>query len=218
VSPRDDADATRVRRFLEALGREFRWPARLYLSGGEGMVLRGLREVTEDLDITYEVDPAVHAEWHVAIRSLKERLNINVEEAGPGDFIPLPPGHESRAEFVGRFGRIDAFLLDPYSVALAKIDRGHQRDLDDIRALLAAGVIRPDELRRLAEAILPEYPKKSLKADPARFRRHLERALAPGDGREGRVSEARPAAATPRRRPAPARGRPRAARGRPRRG
>jgi hypothetical protein len=193
VSPRDDADAGRVRGFLEALGREFPGAARLYLSGGEGMVLRGLRAVTEDLDITYDVAPADHARWHVALRTLKERLNINVEEAGPGDFIPLPPGHEARSEFVGRYGRVDVFLLDPYSVALAKLDRGHQRDLDDVRALLAADVLRPSELRRLAGAILPDYPRKSLRADPARLLRHLETVLAPEAGGEGRVSERAPA-------------------------
>ena len=48
---------------------------------------------------------------------------------------------------------------------------------EDIKGLLAEGVIEEDELRRLFEAILPRYEAQGVKADPARFRRMLELAL-----------------------------------------
>ena len=118
--------AERLRTFLEALGREFRKPARLYLSGGEGLVWRGLRGSTQDVDVTYAVDDRWHGAWIEALRALMLRLGTTVEEAGPGDFIPLPPGAADRAEFIGRFGSVDVFLFDPYSVALSKMELGHQ--------------------------------------------------------------------------------------------
>jgi hypothetical protein len=180
VSPREEVTKARLQVLLESLGREFRRPARLFLSGGEGLVWRGLRAATRDVDITYEVDPAYHAAWMGCLVALKERLRLSIEEAGPGDFIPLPPGHEARASSVGRFGTVDVLLFDPYSVALSKLDRGHARDIEDVRSLLKAGVLDPGELRRLFEAVQPAYATRSLKSDPARFRRGLEAALASG--------------------------------------
>ena len=69
------------------------------------------------------------------------------------------------------------FLLDPYSVALARIERRHPQDIADVRSMIAGGVISPDALRRHFEAIQPEYARRGFRADPARFRAMLELAL-----------------------------------------
>ena len=177
MSPRSEVTRERIQALLEELGRKFRHPARLFLSGGEGLVWRGLRNATKDLDVHYEVDPNHHGELVDVLRRLKEKRKLSIEEAYPGDFIPLPDGAERRAAFVGRYGQVDVFLFDAYSVALSKLARGHARDLEDVKGLLAEGVIEEDELRRLFEAILPRYEAQGVKADPARFRRMLELAL-----------------------------------------
>lgn len=183
MSPREEVDRPRLEALLVALGQSFRRPARLFLSGGEGLIWRGLRGTTQDVDVAYDVAPADHDAWIQTLRTLKERLSINIEEAQPSDFIPAPPGAESRAEFIGRYGSVDVFLIDPYSAALSKIERGLGRDLDDARKLLAEGIIEPVELRRLFDAILPEYTRRSVRSDPDRFRAMLESVLAtPGDG------------------------------------
>ena len=179
---RDDVDRTRIETFLRALGSTFRHPGRLYLAGGESMVWRGLRGATRDVDIAYDVAPAHVEEWVRAIRDLKERLCINVEEADPSHFVPLPPGAASRAEFVGRFGAVDVFLYDPYSIALGKLARGRARDLADVRALLDAGVLVATRLETLTGAALTRGGDRSLRFDPERVRRHLRRVLTqPGD-------------------------------------
>ncbi len=170
---REDVDRARVLQFLEALGASFRHPAKLVLSGGEAMVWRGLRAATRDIDVAYEVDPAHHDEWQRAVVALKERLNVNVEEAQPSDFVPLPPGARDRAEFIGRFGSVDVFLCDPYSVAFAKLDRGSARDLGDVRALLTSGTIAPARLHDLVEAAIASPSPRRLQFDPARVRRNL---------------------------------------------
>jgi hypothetical protein len=178
VSPRSDVTRGRIEELLRAIGVAFRHPCKLYLSGGEGLVWRGLRGFTLDVDVVYEVDPAHHDAWIRTIRELKERLDVNIEEASPADFIPLPPGSADRAESVGRFGQVEVFLLDPYAVALSKLARGHEQDVADVRAMTAAGVVDAAALRRHFEAILPEYERRGVKADPARFRAMLETALA----------------------------------------
>jgi len=63
LSQREPVTRERLRAFLAALGHTFHHPARLYLSGGEGLVWRGLREVTRDVDVAFEVDPKFHGEW-----------------------------------------------------------------------------------------------------------------------------------------------------------
>ncbi|MCE9635461.1 MAG: hypothetical protein K8T90_07125 [Planctomycetes bacterium] len=174
---REDIDRERLRVFLDALGRTFRRPARLYLTAGEGMVWRGLRESTRDIDVAYDVALEHHDAWIRAIVELKERLNVNVEEASPGDFVPLPPGSADRAEFIGRFGEVDVFLFDPYSIALSKLDRASSRDVADVRALLDAGVISATRLRELVEAAITGDKRRRAKFDPARVRRNLDALL-----------------------------------------
>lgn len=181
MSPRDDVTRERLRELLDQLGRRFRKPARLYLSGGESLVWRGLRGTTRDVDVHYEVAPDHHGAFVGVLRELKENLSINIEEAYPGDFIPLPPGSEGRATFVERFGQVDVFLFDPYAIALSKISRGHDPDIQDVRAMLANGIIEPAELRRLFEAILPAYEARGVKSDPVRYRRMLDLALSEAD-------------------------------------
>ena len=71
-----------------------------------------------------EVSPEAHGELIQAIRALKDELSINVEEASPGDFIPLPAGYESRHVYIDRFGLLEVLHFDLYSTALSKIERG----------------------------------------------------------------------------------------------
>jgi len=177
MSPRDDVTRERLRKLLEEIGRRFRGPARLYLSGGESLVWRGLRGTTRDVDVHYDVSPERHGAFVAVLHDLKESLSISIEEAYPGDFIPLPPGSERRATFVERFGQVDVFLFDPYAIALSKLSRGHEPDIADVRALLKKGILEASELCRLFEAILPAYEARGVRSDPARFRRMLELAL-----------------------------------------
>jgi hypothetical protein len=74
-------------------------------------------------------------------RPVKEALELNVEIADPARFLPMPAGRETRLSYVGRFGSVDFFLDDPYAMALSKLARGNQRDLNDIRLLAAARLI-----------------------------------------------------------------------------
>jgi hypothetical protein len=177
---RPPIDRLRVHHFLVKLGIAFKHPARLYLVGGTTMVYEGLRDQSLDIDITFELADEHEAEFTRVIRELKESLQINVEQASPGDFIPLPAGWRERAKFVGRFGLVDVFHFDLYSTALSKIERGREGDYQDVLALLGSGQIDLGELRGAFENIMPRIERESLKRNPERFRSHfaaLERML-----------------------------------------
>jgi hypothetical protein len=163
-------DAPRLDAFLRRLGDEAREPARVYLTGGATAVLLGWRASTVDVDL--KLVPVADRLLR-ALPALKEELEINVELASPPDFIPPLPGWEGRSAFVARHGSIDFYHFDLYSQALAKLERGHDKDLGDVRAMVGRGLIQPARALELFAAIEPElyrYPA----IDPASFRRRVE--------------------------------------------
>ena len=174
MSLRQRVDRARIESFLKRLGEQFRRPARIYLVGGTTVVYEAIRQQTVDIDLVLEVSSADHGELIQAIRELKDSLAINVEEASPGDFIPLPAGYENRHEFVGRFGSLDVLHFDLYSTALSKIERGRVQDIEDVLALLRAGRIKWDRLKELFDEILPRMGKESLRQDPVEFGQNFE--------------------------------------------
>jgi len=169
---RPPIDRLRVHYFLVKLGMEFHHPARLYLVGGTTLVYEGLREQSLDIDISYEVADEHDAEFTRVLRQLKEDMQVNIELASPGDFIPLPPGWKERARHIGRFGQVDAFHFDLYSTALSKIERGREGDFQDVLSMLRGGQIQHEELEQAYQNILPRVERESLKRNPDRFKRN----------------------------------------------
>jgi len=53
----------------------------------------------------------------------------------PPDFIPELPGWRERSRFAFTEGKVDVYHFDAYSQALAKLERGLERDLLDVRAM-----------------------------------------------------------------------------------
>jgi hypothetical protein len=171
---RQPLDRERILRFMRALGAEAVSDTRLYLTGGATAVLIGWRASTIDLDIKLEPESDRLLR---AIPSLKERLEMNVELASPGDFIPELPGWRERSPFAGQEGKLSFHHYDLAAQALAKIERGHAQDLADVGEMLARGLVRPDELLNSFTQIEPHlyrYPA----IDPRSFRRAVERAAA----------------------------------------
>jgi hypothetical protein len=167
------ADSDRIHTFMRALGREERDEATAYLAGGATAVLLGWRATTIDVDLKLvpESDSLLRA-----LARLKNELRINVELASPADFIPLPSGWEERSAPIDRQGRVTYRHFDLYSQALAKLERGHARDLDDVRAMLERGLVEPERLRVCfdeIEANLYRFPA----IDALSFREAVEREL-----------------------------------------
>jgi hypothetical protein len=167
------ADEARIRLFMRELGRAARVPARVYLTGGATAVLSRWRDSTIDIDI--KIVPEDDAVFR-AIPDLKERLQINVELASPDDFIPVRPGWEDRSRFISQEGPLTFLDFDLVAQALSKVERGHVQDLDDVRQMIARGLVTPEALQEAFAAIEPHlyrYPA----IDPASFRRALEHAV-----------------------------------------
>ena len=159
---------------MSELGGEADQEGRLYFTGGATAVLLGWRQSTIDVDVKMEpeADPLFRA-----LPRIKDKLEINVELAAPDQFIPELPGWKERSSFIGRQGRLSFYHYDFYAQALSKIQRGHAKDLEDVREMIGRGLVDRDELRQRFEQIEPQLYRFPA-IDPQRFRRALEEALA----------------------------------------
>jgi hypothetical protein len=108
-----------------------------------------------------------------AIPRLKDGPSIDVELAASGDFIPLPAGWEERSPSAGPGRTLSFRHFDPYSQALAKLERDHARDREDVRALVASGLVDPGRLGASfdeTEPLLYRFPA----IDPPAFRARVD--------------------------------------------
>lgn len=146
---------------------------RVYFTGGVSALLLEWRATTIDVDI--KMVPEQDSLFR-ALPALKETLELNVELAAPDQFIPPLPQWEDRSPLISREGRLAFHHYDFYSQALAKIERGHSRDVIDVRSMLEAGLIDPHRTLAYFSQIEPElyrYPA----VDPRGFRRAVEQML-----------------------------------------
>ena len=172
---REVADRRKIEAFLTALAREATTATDIFLVGGTTAVLVGWRPTTIDIDLVMrpESDAMLRA-----IPALKERLQVNVELASPDQFIPVPTGWEERSPVITRIGRVTVRHYDPVAQALAKIERGHGRDLADVDAMIARGLISGAEVRGMFARIEPELYRFPA-IDPPSFRRAVDAAFPP---------------------------------------
>ncbi len=176
---RAPADAAKVRRLLAEISRRARGPGAIYLTGGATAALFGWRAQTVDVDLKLDPEPPGVFE---AIAALKDELDVNVELAAPDDFIPPLPDWREHSLPIDAPGPVRFFHYDLRGQALAKIERGHGRDLADVREMLRARLVTPAELERAFQAIEPgllRYPS----VDRAVFRSKLVEFLGRERGR-----------------------------------
>jgi hypothetical protein len=169
---RELADADRIRRLMRALGAAADSDVAAFFTGGATAVLNGWRRATIDVDIAFvpESDAILRA-----IPFVKNELQINVELVSPADFVPVRRDWQDRSVFVAREGRVSFYHFDPYAQAVAKLERAHVRDLEDVTSMLNAGLVDRERLAAYFADIEPalfRYPA----IDPAALRARVEEA------------------------------------------
>jgi hypothetical protein len=169
---REPLDAARLNQFMREWAAAARGPARVFLVGGATAVLMGWRASTVDVDLRIEPE---RDELLRAIPALKDSLHLNVELASPSDFIPELPGWRDRSPFAAQSGQLSFHHYDLYAQALAKLERGHAKDLEDVRQMLERGLVERPRLLELFAAIEPQLYRFPA-INPARFRASVEAA------------------------------------------
>ena len=148
----------RLLEFLKKIGASATTPGDLYITGGTSALLIGWRDTTIDADIKFDPEPGGVFE---AIPKIKREMQINVELAAPDNFIPALKLWKERSQFIGIFGKVRVFHYDFVAQALSKLSRGHEKDLDDVRAMLDRHLLKIDDLVSALNEIKPllnRYP------------------------------------------------------------
>ncbi|MBL7684625.1 MAG: hypothetical protein JNK65_01155 [Deltaproteobacteria bacterium] len=155
---RQTSNKDKINAFMRELARFAKQNSRVYLTGGATAVLLDWRNTTIDIDIKPIPDSD---DIFQGIAQIKNELDVNIELASPGEFIPPLPGWEDRSLFIEQHGSIHYYHYDFYSQALSKIERGHSQDQKDVYEMLSRKYVERQTLWRLFEAIksqLIRYP------------------------------------------------------------
>jgi hypothetical protein len=167
---REKVTVARLNRFMQELAMAARSPGKVYFTGGSTALLLGFRDQTIDIDLKLDPEPAGVFE---AIALLKNSLNLNVELASPDDFIPRAEDWRERSRHIASIGQVEFLHYDFSLQALAKLERGHAHDINDVASLVRGGYVTPAELKARFAQIEPgllRYPA----VDPQHFRKKVE--------------------------------------------
>ena len=137
--------------------------------GGSALCLLG--SARETLVVDYSIESEL-ADTKSILQKLAFELKLDLESVLLSDYIPLPPHAEQRHLFVGQFGRATVYIFDLYSIALCKIARGFESDLDDVIFLLVQSLIEWNDLEEYLQAMLPLA--KSADFEPNEFCEYFE--------------------------------------------
>ncbi|MEW6718338.1 MAG: DUF6036 family nucleotidyltransferase [Chloroflexota bacterium] len=162
---------TEIRDFLQRLGERCTKRAMLYLLGGGGLCMLGNPRRTVDIDVTTETLGNQTTDLIRVIEATANELRVELEVIPIEEFVPLPEGAETRHKLVGQFGNLTVYVYDPYTIALSKLARGFESDLQDVLFLLRRGIIRLDELTLHVEAALPRAWDFNI--DPGDLRQYM---------------------------------------------
>lgn len=161
-----------IQNFLQRLGEIYPDPIELYLLGGSALCLLGSPRETLDVDYTSEMPLDQVQGFQSALVKLGVELKLDLESVPLAEFIPLPPDARQRRRFVGKFGRLEVYIFDLYSIGLSKIARGFEADIEDVLFLLERKLILFTELERLFQIILPQAAGSDI--DPKEFSAYFE--------------------------------------------
>jgi hypothetical protein len=123
--------------FLTELDASIDEELELHCLGGFAMTfLYGLERPTADVDILPIASSAAERLISIAGQgsTLHRKHRVYIQIVG---VAPVPINYEDRLKemFPGTFSRMGLWGLDPYDVALSKLERNTQRDRDDVKHL-----------------------------------------------------------------------------------
>lgn len=162
--------AEHIHQFLAELAARYTRPATLLLLGGGALCLLGSERPTADID--YVGDDLRKNELQKVIAQLADEQGLIIDPVPISQFVPVPVDADKRRIFIGRFGQIVVYILDPYVIALSKLDRGFDSDIDDIRFLLRKNLISFEQLEAVVQIALQNAARFDLNSTA--IRQHLD--------------------------------------------
>lgn len=156
-------DKTKLESILTILGEQVPSGSRLFLMGGSALTLLG--SPRPSLDIDFWGDDVNPNELHQIILKKAKEIKLQIDAVPIERFIPLPEGNEKRNIYIGQFANLEIYVIDPYSIAFSKIDRGLFTDFDDIVFLIKNNYITLEELENITQKSISKAGKFDLHPD-----------------------------------------------------
>lgn len=136
-------------------------PVELHCTGGFVFtVLYGLQRSTGDLDIIEVIPadligPVLELAGKGSVLANKHKLYIDAAAR----VADLPCDYKERLVelYPGAFSRVRLLAPDPYDLALSKLERNSDRDLEDVKLLAMRTTLEPERLRERYERELRPY-------------------------------------------------------------
>ncbi len=160
----------KIKAFLTELGQRYPTPDTLFLLGGSALCLLGSPRPTLDLD--YVGNDLQPNDLQQILHQVANDLHVEVEAVPIAQFVPLPVGVDSRKLWVGQFGYLTVYIFDPYTIALSKIDRGFDSDIEDVIFLIRQQFITFKQLEIVTLTALEQAHAFDL--SPIAMRAHLQ--------------------------------------------
>ena len=163
---RAETDAAKLMAFMAELGNRVRGPGRIYFADGATALLHGWRSTTIDVDLKPDPEPPGLFE---ALAVLKDEIDINKNWPARINSYRLCLVGASAVCLSRVTGNSSFFITILYGQTLSKLQRRHDRDIQDARSFLRDGLIDVARLLEMFEQIEPElirYPA----VDAASFR------------------------------------------------
>lgn len=161
-----------LQKFLRRLGERFAGAGDLYLLGGSALSLLGNPRTTVDVDYAFEAQGGTAEHFEAAVEEVAAEMALDVEPVPIAEFVPLPPRAHERRRRIGRYGRLTVYVFDPYTIALSKIARGFEADLEDVMFMLREDLVTFEKLERYFRAVLPRAPEADI--IPSEFSTYFE--------------------------------------------
>ena len=164
----------KLKKFMQKIAEDSKGPGNIYFVGGSCALLLGIRDQTIDIDLKLDPEPKGVFE---AIAKLKNELDLNIELASPDDFIPPDPDWKKNSIFIATIKGVNFYHYDITTQALAKIERGYDQDLKDVKAFIEKGLVSPEQILECLVKIDPlllRYPAIDPKSFAKRVREYLD--------------------------------------------
>lgn len=127
------------------------------------------------LDLDFDGEEIVDDEFRLLLAQVATEMQLEIEAVPLHRFFPLPNGAEGRHILIGTFGNLQVYVFDPYSIALTKLDRGFDADIDDVAFLLRQELVNAATLATMIKRAA--VYAASFDFDPNQMRIHLDLAI-----------------------------------------
>jgi hypothetical protein len=128
----DSIGAAQVKQIFTLLGQNIHDRVEVYVAGSIPTLIEGLTaRPTEDIDIVNEV-PAEIRKQRTVLRKIQTDYGLSI---GHVQSHYLPARWETRRQFLGDFGGLRVYLVEPYDIFVSKLSSKMEKHKDDLRVL-----------------------------------------------------------------------------------